>query len=169
MRAATFSQCRTWRYSLRRSAARGGAGTVVFVGLNPSTADESHDDPTTRRCTGFARDWGFARLELVNLYAYAATAPAELRSAADPVGPGNTDAVSDAAGRADLVVCAWGNHGLGPEADAVLELVPQPYCLGTTLRGAPRHPLYVRAATRPQRLGKDLFQRPEGEQRGENR
>ena len=138
---------------MSRPAAPGGEGTVVFVGLNPSTADETRDDPTTRRCVGFARDWGFARLELVNLFAFAATEPAELRSAPDPVGPGNLDAVAEATGRADLVVCAWGNDGLGPQADAVLDLVARPHCLGLTARGAPRHPLYVRATVRPRRLG----------------
>jgi len=148
-----------------RTAAPGGAGTIVFVGLNPSTADESTDDPTTRRCVGFARCWGFARLELVNLYAYAATRPAELRSAPDPVGPENLEAVSAAVRSADLVVCAWGNDGLGQTADAVLDFVPQPQCLGTTLRGAPRHPLYVRAVTplRP------LVHRREGASHGEHR
>ena len=143
---------------MTRAAAPDGDGTVVFVGLNPSTADESTDDPTTRRCVGFARDWGFVRLELVNVFAYAATEPADLGSAPDPVGAGNREAVSTALRRADLVVCAWGNDGLGPHADAVLELVARPYCLGSTLRGAPRHPLYVRATTRP----RPLVPRPEG-------
>ena len=138
---------------------------MVFVGLNPSTADESKDDPTTRRCIRFAQDWGFARLELVNVFAYAATAPAELRAALDPVGSRNLEAVSGAAARADLVVCAWGNDGLGPQADDLLELVARPYCLGTTLRGAPRHPLYVRTTTCP----RPLIHRTEGARRGEDR
>jgi hypothetical protein len=162
---AVFSPCRRWRYSLTRAAAADGDGTVVFVGLNPSRADESTDDPTTRRCLGFARDWGFASLELVNLFAYAATEPAVLQSVSDRAGPGNTEAVVAALNGCDLVVCAWGNDGLGPEADAVLELASEPYCLGTTLRGAPRHPLYVRATTHP----RPFDHRPEGASRGEHR
>jgi len=150
---------------LTRSAALQGASTVVFVGLNPSTADEARDDPTTRRCVRFARDWGFARLELVNLFAYAATDPTEFRAAPDPVGPENLVAVRTALGRAAVVICAWGNDGVGPAADAVFELVAQPHCLGTTLRGAPRHPLYVPAATRP----RPFVPRREGARRGEDR
>jgi len=149
---AVFSPCRTWRYSLARDAAKDGVGTVVFVGLNPSTADETQDDPTTRRCVGFARDWGFARMELVNVFAFRAARPAELRRALDPVGPANREAVRSAVTAADLVVCAWGNDGLGSASDSLLELVAAPYCLGTTLRRAPRHPLYVRASTAPERL-----------------
>jgi hypothetical protein len=148
---AVFSACRTWRYSLTRElGGRGGQRRVVFIGLNPSTADENADDPTTRRCARFARDWGFTQLELVNLYAYAATQPAALRRALDPVGPQNREAVGVAVGRADLVVCAWGNAGTGEEADAALELLERPCCLGLTAGGAPRHPLYIAAATRPQ-------------------
>jgi hypothetical protein len=149
---AVFSACRTWRYSLTRDLQGcGERGCVVFIGLNPSTADETADDPTTRRCSRFARDWGFTQLELVNLYAYAATRPAALRRAPDPVGPRNREALGAAIAGADLVVCAWGNAGVGQEADAVLELLDRPCCLGLTAGGAPRHPLYVAAVTRPQR------------------
>jgi hypothetical protein len=147
---AVFSPCRRWRYALTREVG-GDAGTVVFVCLNPSTADELHDDPTTRRCAGFARRWGYGRVELVNLYGLRATRSAELRAAADPVGPGNADAVRAAVARADLVVCAWGNEGIGPRADDVLAGLDEPRCLGRTLRGAPRHPLYVPGETAARR------------------
>jgi hypothetical protein len=158
---ALFSPCRTWRYSLTRDLPpAGGSGSVVFVGLNPSTADETRDDPTTRRCVGFAQAWGFARLELVNLFAFAARHPADLRRAPDPVGPGNRSALQRALAEADLVVCAWGNDGIGPHADAVLAHAARPHCLGLTGRGAPRHPLYARAATMPQRLDAARSGRP---------
>jgi hypothetical protein len=157
---AVLSPCRTWRYLLTRPAATGGERTVVFIGLNPSTADESRDDPTTRRCVGFARDWGFARIELVNLFAYRATRPAELRAAPDPVGPDNAAALEAAVERADLVVCAWGNEGVGQEADAVLDAVARPFCLALTMRGAPRHPLYVRASARPRRFPRNGLYTP---------
>ncbi len=145
---------------MTRSVADGSAGTVVFIGLNPSTADESRDDPTTRRCIGFARWWGFARLELVNLFAFRATRPAELWAAPDPIGPGNAEAVRSAVAAADLVVCAWGNEGMGAEAERVLDLVDSPYCVGTTVGGAPRHPLYVRASTRPARFRRNGLYTP---------
>jgi hypothetical protein len=59
---------------------------VCFVLLNPSTADETREDPTVRRCIGFARSLGYGALEVVNLYAYVATDPAELRRAGYPWG-----------------------------------------------------------------------------------
>ena len=148
---AYFSPCRTWRYSLTRALApQTGAGTVAFIGLNPSTADESRDDPTIRRCIGFARGWGFARLEVLNLFAFRATKPTALLAADDPVGPENDTTIADVLGAVDLVVCAWGAFPNGGRSADVLELVVAPHCLGVTKSGSPRHPLYVRASADPQ-------------------
>ena len=125
---------------------------VLFIGLNPSTADASHDDPTVRRCIRFARDWGYGGLLLGNLYAFRATRPRELAAAGYPVGRGNNRALQDLASRADALVAAWGNdgHELGRDR-RVMRLLGRPLlCLGTTARGAPRHPLYVRASVQPQ-------------------
>lgn len=85
---AHLSACGAYRYALRRTwdPARPAA---LFVGLNPSTADAERDDPTTRRCVRFARDWGFGGLLVGNLFAYRATRPRDLRAAAEPVGPEN--------------------------------------------------------------------------------
>jgi hypothetical protein len=82
--------------------------------LNPSTADASQDDPTIRRCIGFARQWGCGRLVVLNLFAFRATDPADLKRAADPVGPENRawfdrTLVDDLVG--GPVVCGWGVHG----------------------------------------------------------
>lgn len=145
-----FSPCRTWRYSLTRESAPQGHGTVAFIGLNPSTADESRDDPTIRRCTGFARGWGFARLEVLNLFAFRSTKPTALLAADDPVGPENDSTIAEVLGAADLVVCAWGAFPNGGRSAGVLELVTAPHCLGVTKNGSPRHPLYVRASADPQ-------------------
>jgi hypothetical protein len=156
VRQTYLSPCRTWRYSLTRDvAASTGAGTVAFVGLNPSSADETTDDPTIRRCTGFARRWGFARLAVINLYAYRERHPRTLATVADPVGPENDDVIAEVVEGSDLVVCAWGAWA-GPFASArvarILDLVAAPHCLGLTKHGAPRHPLYVRADALPVRL-----------------
>ena len=83
-RTALFSRDRRFRYRLGRRWGDGAA--VCFVLLNPSTADETREDPTVRRCIGFARSLGYGALEVVNLYAYVATDPAELRRAGYPVG-----------------------------------------------------------------------------------
>jgi hypothetical protein len=83
---ADFSPCRTWRYKLSRRWSLTGP-MIAFVGLNPSTADEIDDDPTVRRCIGFARRWGFSGMYMLNVFAYRSTNPRELRTATDPVGP----------------------------------------------------------------------------------
>jgi hypothetical protein len=141
-----------WRYSLTREVALTGDGMVTFVGLNPSTADENADDPTIRRCVRFARDWGFATLKMVNLYAYRSTDPRNLRLCApsDAIGPENDHVLSIVFGGSDLIVAAWGVRA-GPER--VAEVMGWPIrpsvCLGLTKDGHPRHPLYVPAAARP--------------------
>lgn len=130
----------------------GGEGLrVAFILLNPSVADASRDDPTVRRCLGFARSWGYGRLDIVNLFAYRATSPAVLRRVPDPIGPDNDRYLVDVCQRADLVVAAWGNGGLWLDrASQVLTLVScaNLVTLGTTQRGQPRHPLYLGNATK---------------------
>jgi len=76
-RKASFSHCKRYRYQLLRRW-EGGIGRCVIVGLNPSTADAQNDDPTIRRCMGFAQDWGFNELIMVNLFAYRTPHPLHL-------------------------------------------------------------------------------------------
>ena len=152
-RGATFSGCRTWRYSLLREWDP-TLPQAVFIGLNPSTADETVDDPTIRRCIGFAKSWGCGSLEMLNLFAVRSPFPKYIQNVPDPVGPMN-DAVIRAVCGDDpigIIVAAWGVHGRyrdrdievmglldGVEAAAFIE------CLGMTKAGDPRHPLYLRA------------------------
>lgn len=148
---AVFSEDGRYRYALSRDlSSLESSGTVAFIGLNPSTADATNDDPTIRQCVGFARRWGFARLLMLNLYAYRSTDPRVLRDVDDPVGPGNDPAIRELAPAASLVICAWGIHGDRQRATDVLELlVDVPHCLGLTKHGAPRHPLYMPRDARP--------------------
>ena len=155
---AYISDDEKYRYSLTRIVAPlTGEGTCTFVMLNPSTADGEQDDPTIRRCIGFARAWGFERLKVVNLYAYRATDPRDLW-AVDPyppyvtqIGPENDCTISKVIGGSDLVVCAWGAGSRSPSREGqVLDLIGAPHCLGLTKYGAPRHPLYVKADALPQ-------------------
>jgi len=146
---AHFSECRTYRYALER---RWGAGkSVAFVMLNPSTADERRNDPTIARCERRARDWGFDALRIVNLFAFRATLPADLRRASDPYGPDNAAALDDAADWADTMLAAWGVHGaLLGAGPAFAARTDRPLMhLGLTQAGHPRHPLYVSYATTP--------------------
>lgn len=146
--SALFDATGRYRYRLDR---RWGPGPrVAFVMLNPSTANAARDDPTIRRCVGFARAWGFGSLEVVNLFAFRATEPRELTRAADPVGPENDRHVARACARADLIVVAWGGAALARAREPLTHLRRKPvYCLGRTRAGAPQHPLYLRASTRP--------------------
>lgn len=140
---ATFSLCRTYRYDLWRRWI-GGDGYAMFVGLNPSTADETEDDPTIRRCIAYAKAWGYSGLCMTNLFAYRATEPKKMMQVADPVGPSNDATLRTLAGRAGVVVAAWGTHGthLG-RGDAVRELLPALHYLRLTKDGHPGHPLYL--------------------------
>lgn len=130
---AQFSGCGRYRYRLTREL--GGKLTLTFVMLNPSTADGSADDPTIRRCKGFAKDWGYGRLVIVNLYAFRATNPRDMWRLAHAdrnrphlplgniIGEDNDSAIARAAceargflggvcdGSGGVVVCAWGRGG----------------------------------------------------------
>lgn len=138
-----------YRYSLWRRLG-GARRRVLFIMLNPSTADETADDPTIRRCATFARSWGYGRLEVCNLFAYRATDPRQLRRVGDPVGPLNDAMIARAMRRVECVVVAWGVEGArSRRADVVMGLLRSStvYCVGTTRDGFPRHPLYVRRDT----------------------
>ena len=147
-RAAVISPCGRYRYALTR---RWGTGAgVTWVMLNPSTADDAHDDATLRRVTAFSRAWGFSALTVVNLYALRATDPARLWQDPDPVGPDNDRHITRAAGCRELVA-AWGAHARADRVAAVLALLAAApgtgrlHALALTKSGQPRHPLYLRA------------------------
>lgn len=150
-RRTVFSVCRTYRYALWREVDAGRPGYVLFVGLNPSTADEFADDPTVRRCRDFVRRWGYGALCLANLFAYRATRPAALKTARSPVGRGNDHRLARLAAGAAVVVAAWGVHGCfaGRDRAVTTLLGGRLACLGVTKAGHPRHPLYVRRTAVP--------------------
>ncbi|NDP63754.1 MAG: DUF1643 domain-containing protein [Polaromonas sp.] len=150
---ATFSSCRQYRYSLWRRWGDPAGGYAMFVGLNPSTADETMDDPTIRRCIGFAQDWGYAGLCMTNLFAFRATQPSVMKAAADPVGPDNDQALLCMAQGAGVIVAAWGVDGAHQgRGDAVRVMLPNLHFLKLTQAGHPSHPLYLPKILRPQPL-----------------
>jgi len=129
---------------------------LVFVMLNPSSANGLEDDPTLRRCLGFARALEFDSLSVVNLFALRSRLPSALLEHPDPVGPSNEHHVLQAIDGAD-VIAAWGSfrypiafrERVGALVTTILFRARTLSCLGTTLTGAPRHPLYVHSDTRP--------------------
>lgn len=150
-RGADLSECGTYRYRLWRiwdpALAR-----ICWIMLNPSTADALLDDATVRRCVGFSRAWGYGSLEVVNLFALRSTDPRALRSHPDPVGPENDLAIESAVRRSLRVVAAWGNHGwIGGRDEIVRDrlrrLGVDPYHLGLTKQGRPRHPVRLAKST----------------------
>ena len=154
-RGAHISACGKYRYALWRiwEPAR---RPMVFVMLNPSTADPETDDPTIRRCIGFARAQTCGSLLVVNLGAGRATSPRDWMAMDDPFGPDNglsiNKALNFATERNGIVVAAWGAHGALGNASARFSGAAKHYrddiyCLGLTKSGQPRHPLYVSAVT----------------------
>ena len=142
-KTASFSSCRKYRYSLSRIWDK-QKKFVLFIGLNPSTADEEVDDPTIRRCSGYAQKWGYGGFIMVNLFAYRATLPSNLKKIKYPVGRDNDKYIVKLSKKADITVAAWGNNGnLYRRDKQVLRLIPNLMCLKVNKSGQPAHPLYL--------------------------
>ncbi|NMC06088.1 MAG: DUF1643 domain-containing protein [Candidatus Lokiarchaeota archaeon] len=147
--SATFSDDMQYRYTLERILKQCG-GRCVFIGLNPSTADELKNDPTVARCINYARAWGYGEFVMLNAFALRSTDPAALRSCDDPVGAENDAYIKAEVGKASIVVAAWGTHArLLGRHEALLAMLPALHCLGTTKEGYPKHPLYLRKDLAP--------------------
>jgi len=145
---AIFSECRTYRYALWRWWDKSKA-SALFIGLNPSTADETKDDPTIRRCIRFAKDWGYGGLCMANLFAFRATSPKDMKACKHPVGQDNDKWLKRLSKQSGVVVYAWGTHGEHLYRGTIVSLtIKGGMCLGKTKNGHPRHPLYVRADTK---------------------
>lgn len=152
-RSAVISDCKRYRYRLYRSW--GDGPFVVFLMFNPSTADAEIDDPTIRKCIGFAKRWGYPGLTVVNLFALRSTDPKAVGRAlyAEAVGPENDSAILAACGTAKEVIAAWGcgQHMKGhrDRPTKVLKLIRETLpdlrisCLGLSADGSPRHPLML--------------------------
>jgi hypothetical protein len=150
---ADFSPCRNYRYRLWRRWSPAGS-SVLWLMLNPSRADERHNDATIRRCIAYSQSWGYAAMDVCNLFAWCATHPRDLFAATSPVGRQNDNIIRRQIRCADLIMAAWGVHGdyrdRAFEIMTLLAGLDQPvYCLGTTRKGAPKHPLRLAKTLRP--------------------
>lgn len=169
MRETIFSPCRKYRYTLWRDwqfdlfqatdsdQLRRRTQYVQFIGLNPSTADETKDDPTIRRCIGFAKAWGYGALCMTNMFAFRATDPAVMKQQENPVGEHNHSTLLKCASKAGIVIAAWGTHGTFRNHDLNVKqwmssIGVQLYHLGLSKDGHPKHPLYLKADIKPQQL-----------------
>lgn len=148
-RSARLSRCGRYRYALWRIW-DSELPRLCIVGLNPSTADATIDDPTIRRCIDFARRWKFGSIAMANLFAFRSTSPEALRASENPVGPANDRWIARLVEESGGVLAAWGNGGSLMGRDRVVRAkLPKLLSLGFTKSGQPRHPLYVAAATQP--------------------
>ncbi len=153
-KGAQFSDCRRYRYALWRTWQE-GESHVMFIGLNPSTADETKDDPTIRRCIGYAKAWGFGGIHMLNLFAFRATNPKDLKKANDPVGKENDSYLKMYLEPGGLNIACWGTHGsFLNRGEEVIELLNRGNlsCFDLTKNGQPKHPLYLKQDIKPIRL-----------------
>lgn len=166
-RAAVISGCGAYRYALLHDWADPDhpTGFVLWVMLNPSTADATQDDPTIRKCRGFTTRWGFSRMVVVNLFGYRATKPSALLAPGiDPVGPMNLNYANNYARRANLIVAAWGSHratmrpGLVWRIREILRAFGDIACVGRCRDGDPRHPLMAPYIDAPEIWERGAFQ-----------
>lgn len=157
IRDAQLSTCGLYRLRLTRRWDPSGS-QVCFIGLNPSTADGTQDDPTLRRCIGFAKAWGHGSLVLINLFARRTPSPAALwkmaRNGEDIVGPLDTQALIDTAAQAQQVVACWGAATAArPRGQALVQSLTRAgvsvQAIARTKGGDPRHPLYLKKGLTP--------------------
>lgn len=154
---ALFSKDRLYRYVLWRAIGNFSetellACPFVMIGLNPSTADETHNDPTIKRNMYFAHRYECSALVMVNLFSFRATNPAQMLSISDPVGDSTDEWIKRVAASAKFVICSWGRYGVHRErSTAVLNLLSQldinPLIFGLCKNGEPKHSLYQRKDT----------------------
>lgn len=152
---AAFSDTLRHRYALGRSFVDGGSGRILFVMLNPSTADLYRNDPSVQRCASWAKEWGFEGFDICNAFALRSTDPRALYMDNDPIGHQNNEYIAVAAQGAKEIVIAWGVHAgkvTGPTGkprhEEVLDIIARatgvkPKCFTLTKNGFPGHPLYL--------------------------
>lgn len=155
-KSAVISECGLYRYQLHRSW-DDSKPTVMFIMLNPSTADAEQDDPTIRRCINFAKAWGYGSLCVGNLFALRATKPTNLLGIPPfvVIGFENENHLQEMYNKSDAVVCAWGNPSIAHRIHKPIEHQYKPlsgmteklYYLELGKTGVPKHPLYLKAST----------------------
>ena len=142
-KGAIISDCQKYRYALWRNWDL-SKDKVMFIGLNPSTADHVDDDPTIRRCIGFAKSWGYGGLYMTNLFSYRTSSPDKLRNIKNPIGnPDNDDWIKKLYNKSSIIIAAWGNASFNKNRkEEIRNLCSDMHCLKINKTGNPGHPLY---------------------------
>jgi hypothetical protein len=146
---AVMSDCNLYRYALMRSW-DSSKPCIAFIGLNPSTADASLNDPTIRKCIRYAMAWGFGSLVMLNAFAFRATDPTDMRRARDPIGPLNDLYLDTFLADVTMIVACWGDYGFDRGAELARRYAGMLFALRVNFSGHPAHPLYLRADLQPQ-------------------
>tara|TARA_Y100000310_G_C20698667_1_gene827657 strand:+ start:5255 stop:5773 length:519 start_codon:yes stop_codon:yes gene_type:complete len=146
---AIYSPSGKHRYLLNRTWNPSGK-SLLYIGLNPSTATEISNDPTITRVINFAKREGFGSISICNLFSYRATLPSDLKSSSDPIGKETDPFILQQAKKADSILLGWGNHASFLERGKSVQnlLLPhkeKTFCLGLTKSNEPKHPLYLKS------------------------
>ena len=148
---AILSEDRKYRYVLSRIWDE-TKPKVMIIGLNPSTADETEDDPTIGRCISFSKSWGYGGVYMLNLFAFRATQPKDMFNAQNPIGLENNSYIEIYSKKVEKIVCAWGNHGTYKNrGNEIREKFDKLFCLKLNQTGEPAHPLYLKSELVPKK------------------
>ena len=155
-RSAVMADNDTRRYILTRRWGMEGSKTLLFVGLNPSTANGERDDPTLRRLMRFSVTWEYGRLLVCNLFSLVSPHPNDLLGQPDPVGPLNDSTIHTAVRESSMVLAGWGSWPGSVSKDRWPEVAERVkhvlksgllgneiHSLGQNADGSPKHPLYL--------------------------
>jgi hypothetical protein len=145
---ALFSDCKKHRLSLWRIWDK-DKPMVMFIGLNPSTANAIDDDPTIRRVKSMAKSWGFGGVYMMNLFTFISTDPKNLNIKQGNLSESDTILI-EISNKCTEVIFAWGNFNVFGRDKEIIKMYPYAKALHINKNGSPKHPLYVRGNTTPQ-------------------
>ena len=143
---ARLSKCRKYRYTLWRIWDK-SLPHIMFLGLNPSTANEFQNDPTILKCIQYSKRWRYGGFYIANLFAYRSPSPEILKKSKDPIGKKNDYWILKTAKSADKIVACWGNHGTFKDRHkTVIKNLDKLFCLKINKSKQPAHPLYLKSS-----------------------
>ena len=162
MSVCLFSECKSYRWILKRDLLR-GKKTVIFIGLNPSKANSVNNDKTLIRIINFCSRWNYRNLYVINLFGLISKSPSQLSKNKNPIGS-NNDLITLKALEfwSENINCdlwlGWGDKGQLNRRDRVVmkliknlsnlhqcekNLSNRVFSMGVSKKGNPRHPLYM--------------------------
>ncbi len=154
LKTAEISNCETYRYQLKRQW-ESEENLVLFICLNPATADAENNDKTCNRYIEFAKEHGYSGLIITNVFAFRSEFPNEMKNAENPVGLLNDEWIIKSIRLCKAIVVGWGNDGAYQNRDIeVLKILKEHgkdkliFCLGKNTNGQPSHPSRLTKGTK---------------------